>query len=99
LRDIKRTSELPILKFGSARTTEFLKYLRAAFFENRDEELIKSYLLSVVDRMEVSSKSIKITGSNENLISLVSKQKMGTKLVPTSVSIWRRGRDSNPRKV
>ncbi len=33
LRDIKRTSELPILKFGSAKTTEFLKYLRAAFLK------------------------------------------------------------------
>lgn len=89
LQDVKRISELPILKFGGAKTTEFLKYLRSAFFENRDEELIKSYLLAVVDKMVVSSTSIKITGSNAKLISLVSKQKMGTKLVPTSVSMWR----------
>ncbi|WP_269517924.1 recombinase family protein [Alteromonas sp. BMJM2] len=98
LNDVKRASELPILKFGRTKTNEFLKHLKAAFFENRDEELIKSYLLAVVDKMEVSRTRIKITGQNEKLISLISKQKMDTKLVPTSVSIWRRERDSNPRK-
>jgi len=87
---LKRSSSLPIFKFGEGKVELFLKQFKRAIFESNNPELVKSYLMCVIDRIEVTSDKALIKGGKVQLMETISKTKMGTSNeVPTFVSIWR----------
>jgi DNA invertase Pin-like site-specific DNA recombinase len=87
---LKKTTTLPFLKFGKNKVTYFIENMKKALVNKKDDELLKAYLMSVIDKIEVSSTQATIKGSKVKLMSAISQTKMGTPSgVPTLVSMWR----------
>lgn len=87
---IKGMTTLPVLRFGKKKIFEFIHSMKQALNNKKESELLKSYILAVVDKIEVSSDKAIIKGSKIKLMDAISKKKMGTDFsVPTFVSIWR----------
>ena len=87
---LKRSSSLPIFKFGEGKVELFLKQFKSALFDSNKPELAKSYLMTVIDKIEVTSDKALIKRGKVRLMETISKTKMGTpNEVPIFVSIWR----------
>lgn len=89
LMQIKQRAHLPIWKFGESKIIKFTEIVKKVLF-SEDVTLVKSFLKTVIERIDVSVEDISIVGSNMGMIHAISKTKMGTSNeVPIFVSIWR----------
>jgi len=89
LKNIKRRTNLPIWKFGDKKINAFMKVVQNVLL-SEDSLLTKSFLRTIIDRIEVSPSKLTMVGSNMNMMYAISKTKMGTSSeVPTFVSMWR----------
>lgn len=87
---LKRSTSLPIFKFGEKKVELFLKKFKRTLIENNNSELTKSYLLTVIDKIEVTRGEILIKGGKVKLMEAISKTKSGSlSRVPTFISMWR----------
>ncbi len=98
LRAISRLefqNSTPLTKFSSSQKHSFSSELRTRLSCKEQPKFRKSYLKSLLSRIEVSEDSIKITGSNMALANLASNFVQAKKLVPTFEQEWRTRGDSN----
>ena len=97
INSLKSSISLPYLNFGYDQVKSFVQgSLELLAKDNKD--LIRSYLTSVVQKITVKKKSLTVQGANFQAVRAIAPKKMGTAYtVPTSFTIWRRERDSNPR--
>ena len=104
--DSLRDKKVEIDKICSSGVWNYGQQQIANFIENSFQILasdnpntIKAFLKSIIHEIVVYPKVVKVIGGNNILVEHMSKaKKMGTSVeVPTSLTIWRRERDSNPR--
>ncbi len=97
---VERAASSRIWNYGREQIKLFIENSFQILASN-NHNAIKAYLSSIVSRIEVYPKTMKIVGMNYALVDKISKtKKVGTSSeVPTSLLIWRRVRDSNPRWV
>ncbi|MGR5150858.1 recombinase family protein [Photobacterium swingsii] len=94
---IKSQGRLPIRTFGEKQIDVFVKVMRQLIKEQNDESK-KILYFGLIQEVKVFPESVTLKGSKLGLLAMVSKTKEGTSnLVPSFISKWRSGRDSNPR--
>lgn len=95
---LEREASSRIWNYGKEQIKLFIESSFQILASN-NHNAIKAFLSSIVSKIEVYPKAVKIVGMNYALVDRISKaKKVGTSLeVPTSLLIWRIGRDSNPR--
>ena len=87
----------PLNKFSSSQKHSFAKELRTRLSCKEHPKFRKNYLRSLLNRVEVSDDSIKITGSSMALANLAGNFAQANKLVPTFEQEWYARKDSNFR--
>ncbi|MDO6533851.1 recombinase family protein [Alteromonas stellipolaris] len=100
IKEYKNFLKVPIKKFGPKKVAIFLEAARKVLLQP-DSNICKSLLLNLIDKITVHSGSVLISGRKFKAMGIISSYETGHSFfkVPSHMSIWRRGRDSNPRKV
>ena len=100
INEYKNFLKVPIKRFGPKKVAVFLEAARAVLLEP-DTNVCKSLLFALVDKITVRNDSVLVKGRKFKTMGLISVYEAGHSFfrVPSHMSIWRRVRDSNPRKV
>ena len=98
LEDLKKKESLPLKNFGKVHSHAFCEAVKNVLVGD-DVETTKSYIQAIVSKIVVSEKGAFILGDKFRLAAQISRYdpehpEVG---VPSLITNWRRGRDSNPR--
>ncbi len=81
----------------SKSLSNFSKELRNRLTAEGQSQFRRTYVRSLISRVDVDQEKVQICGSNAVLAGLASGYNQSGRLVPTFVQEWRTGEDSNPR--
>ena len=95
IENLSRRQQLPLRKFGQQQIEDFSIGAQEVLLA-QDSPLTKGYLRSIVSEIRVSKAGATIKGNRAQLAAVISAWKPGTlPVVPSFVSNWCAGRDSN----
>ena len=94
----KKYASLPLKNFGNQQTICFAKAVEAVLLD-KDHKACKALIRAIVSEIRVDTEIIKVNGKVFKLMGVLSAYERGHQrfLVPTFMTNWRSGRDSNPR--
>ena len=92
-------NDIPLGTFSATSMHSFSKALRSRLTAKDQTQFRRTYVRSLINRIDVDQNKIRISGSNAALAGLASNYNQSGKLVPTFAQEWRTGEDSNPRPL
>ena len=100
IKAIELKMSLPVKRFGKNQLRLFVKACQNVL-SGGNQEATKALLLSTIDKVEISTEGVQVLGKRLKLLANISSYdtRHSELRVPSLISIWRRVRDSNPRKV
>jgi site-specific DNA recombinase len=97
IKELDSKSTLPLMRFGDQQINKFSNACNAILLGG-NIEASKGLLIAIVDEIIVDEEKLTLRGGKLQLLRNVSKYKAGNQeLVPSFITNWRRGWDSNPR--